>query len=135
MVQNWSEENINPKVPSEFTYSANDGENWGSGIGDNAFVIRWTKLELERPKRLHALAALDRTLGEAGQLSFKPGSSDIPRHLIRSPADVMTDYLYEVAKCVRRDIEADRDPMNLSRYPIDLVITHPAVRRLSCDLE
>lgn len=121
---------IGDKVPSEYTYSANSGQSWGYGIGNNAYVIRWTKLELEKPARLDALLALSRTIGEAGQLNFGPQNvvrSEIPRHLIRNASNIVTDYLYEVALVARRDIESLKDPQTLSQFPIDFVITHPAV--------
>jgi hypothetical protein len=50
----------------------------------------------------------------------------LPRHLIRSPVDVVTDFMTEVAECVLRHIEIEKDPSTLRDYPIDLVITHPA---------
>jgi hypothetical protein len=127
-VQNWGS-SIGPKVPSTYTYSANRGDSWGYGIGDNAYVIRWTKLELEPPSLLNALKTLRRTLLEAEQLGFTDENvlqNQIPRHLIRTPPDVMTDYLTEVAACVRRDIESKRDRDTVGKFPMDFVITHPA---------
>ncbi|KAI1373089.1 hypothetical protein F4677DRAFT_430205 [Hypoxylon crocopeplum] len=129
VVRNWPN-GIDPKVPSLYTYSANSGDQWGYGIGDNAYVIRWTKLELEQPSLVEALRSLRLTLLEANHLGFTEENvlrNQIPRHVIKTPSDVMTDYLTEVALCVRRDIEAEKDPVTLTQFPIDFVITHPAV--------
>jgi hypothetical protein len=129
-VQNWGTSVIGHKVPSVITYSATQGNSWGYGIGDNAYVLRWTKLELEPPSRLTALTLLRQTLSEARQLSFNRQNvlaRRIPRHLIKTSVDIMTDYLTEVAICVRHDIENNRDKTTLTQFPIDLVITHPAV--------
>jgi len=117
-------------VPSKFTYSANQGEKWGYGIGDNAYVIQRTKLELEHPKRELALDRLRRTLLEAQLLDFGTQNvlrSQLPRHLIKTSSDVVTDYLTNVARWVRRDIESKKDKALPTQFPIDFVITHPAV--------
>ncbi|KAI8635597.1 hypothetical protein F5Y19DRAFT_408383 [Xylariaceae sp. FL1651] len=118
-----------PKVPSVFTYSANSGEQWGYGIGDNAYVIEWTKMQLERPSRLEALDALWQTLQEAEQLDFgqRTTAGRIPRHLTKTPSNVMTDYLTRVAAVVYQDIRNKKDEEVLKKFPIDLVITHPAI--------
>ncbi|KAH7012861.1 hypothetical protein EDB80DRAFT_834451 [Ilyonectria destructans] len=130
VVNNWGRV-IESKVPSLYTYSrsADGGELWGYDIGDNAYVIRWSKLELEAPSRLDALIALKRTIAEAHQLHFGKTNvlqGQIPRHLTKSASDVVTDYLSQVASAVRQDIENKRDARTLLEFPIDLVITHPA---------
>ncbi len=132
VVGKWGEMNA-PKVPSLYTYSANDGARWGYDIGDDAYVIRWSKLELEAPKRVDSLNRLKRTIGEAQQLAHghrNVTQYQIPRHLTKSPSDVVTAYLIEVATAVRLDIESERDARTLQEFPIDLIITHPAVRIL-----
>jgi hypothetical protein len=118
-----------PKVPSVLTYSPNSGEQWGYGIGDNAYVIEWTKLQLERPSRFEALQVLLETLQSAEQLDFgeRNAARKLPRHLGKTPANVMTDYLTCVAEVVRQDIRRSKDEEVLKKFPIDLVITHPAV--------
>ncbi|KAI3320302.1 hypothetical protein HD806DRAFT_507127 [Xylariaceae sp. AK1471] len=118
-----------PKVPSVITYSNNTGEQWGYGIGDNAYVIEWTKLQLERPSRFDALQVLLETLQSAEQLDFseRNAARELPRHLGKTPADVMTDYLTCVAEVVRQDIRRSKDEEVLKKFPIDLVITHPAI--------
>ncbi|KAH7176556.1 hypothetical protein EDB81DRAFT_42690 [Dactylonectria macrodidyma] len=128
VVDHWGSE-ISAKVPSLYTYTANDGELWGYDIGDDAYVIRWSKLELEAPSRLDALISLKRTIAEARLLDFDTDDtlkSNFPRHLIKSPFDVVRDYLIEVATVLRQDIEKEKGPPSLSQFPIELVITHPA---------
>jgi hypothetical protein len=121
--------NVNaPKVPSLFTYSANAGLRWGFGIADEAYVIRWTKMKLEEPTRLDALDALYQILDEERLLRPRGPSRqlvNVPLHLIQTSQDVLTDYLTETARWVRRQIEKD-DREIFADFPIDLIITHPA---------
>ncbi|KAK4447447.1 hypothetical protein QBC34DRAFT_303234 [Podospora aff. communis PSN243] len=128
IVRNWAG-GVGAKVPSVLTYSATSGQKWGYDIGSSAYVIRWTKLRLEVPTRLDALKSMKHTLQEADMLNFGPGKpqSDIPRHLIRTSADIVDDYLREVLHQVRVDMENVRDRTQLEQFPMDLVITHPAV--------
>lgn len=126
VVQSWPGA-IEPKVPSRYTYSANDGHNWGYGIGDNAYVMEWTKLKLQRQTTAKALQGLVQTMVEEEKLSFR-NNTQIPRHLIRDAPDVVTDYLYEVAKCVLSDIRSETAREAIMQFPMDFVITHPAVR-------
>ncbi|KAK0627759.1 hypothetical protein B0T14DRAFT_422206 [Immersiella caudata] len=120
---------IGAKVPSVLTYSSSSSQKWGYDVGNSAYVIRWTKLKLEVPTRLDALKSMKHTLQEADMLDFGPGKpqSDIPRHLIRTSADIVNDYLKEVLHQVRLDIENVRDSRSLEQFPVDVVITHPAV--------
>jgi hypothetical protein len=121
---------INSKVPSQFTYSAGDGTSYGYGISHNSYVIQWTKLELPPPSRYDALAALRRSLLEATKLAFTHDqvlANKIPRHLVRTSSDVVVDYLTEVAECVLNHIRNEREHATLRDFPIDLVITHPAM--------
>ncbi|KAK0706431.1 hypothetical protein B0T26DRAFT_680119 [Lasiosphaeria miniovina] len=128
IVQNWVG-GLGAKVPSVLTYSASSSQKWGYDIGDSVYAIRWTKLRLEVPKRVDALKSMKHTLQEADMLNFGPGKpqSDIPRHLIKTSADIVLDYLKEVLHQVRVDIENVRDRTQLEQFPLDVVITHPAV--------
>lgn len=116
-------------MPSVFTYSANTGQNWGYDIGNSAYVIRWTKLRLEVPTRLNALQSMKHMAEEARMLNLEPQGrrAEIPRHLVRTSVDIVTDYLREVINHVRGEIENTRDARELQQFPIDIVITHPAV--------
>ena len=130
----WPGGHVAPKVPSEITYGANEGdqERWGFGVKGCPYVLKWTKLELEPPSRPKALSLLSKTLEEIKFL----GSMDnalvdfIPLHLIRTAEEIVTDFLAEVAIWVRNDILSKKDPGTLRDSPIDLIITHPAVCRL-----
>ena len=121
-----------PKIPSEITYSEHLGrENWGFGIGSNALVIRWTKLDLEAPSLEKALENMKQTISEARQLYFESGPSArnrrIPHHLTYTSEDVMRDYLEQVFLAARNDIKAKKGLETLELYPLDLVMTHPVV--------
>ncbi|KAH8879091.1 hypothetical protein GQ53DRAFT_612588, partial [Thozetella sp. PMI_491] len=132
VVTSWPARN-DPKVPSLFTYAANDtGRRWGFNIGDDAYVIRLTKMKLGRPnKRLLAVENLAETADEARFLPFEQdyASSQLPRHLTRTPGDVVADYLQEVAVVVRDDMENIIDPhiLRTMQFPIDLIVTIPAI--------
>lgn len=127
---------IGPKVPSIISYSGTSGRRWGYGvIGDaDSHILQWTKLEMEPPTRLEALSRLKRTLeATRGPVSHRQHASSlvqgIPLHLIKSTEDVVADYLTEVAQCVRQDIETvQRDRRVIGDFPIEIIITHPAVR-------
>jgi hypothetical protein len=129
VVRTWSG-GLGPKVPSKLTYSRNGGERFGYNIGTDAYVLQWTKLELEPPSRPKALQNLIHSLEETRLLAFNLDNvlvDQIPRHLIKTATDIVTDYLVEVAIWVRRDIESEKEANTLRDFPIDLVITHPAV--------
>lgn len=128
-MQNWGS-GIGDKVPSAYTYTPKNGSDWGYGIGEGSYVIRLTKLDLEKPTRLKALEQLAKTLRHAGELEFTDDQvtrGEVPRHLIKSSLDVMTAYLKNVAREVYKDIANNRDPAALDEFPIDIIITHPAV--------
>jgi len=118
-------------VPSRFTYSPIRGtDRWGNGIGSDALVIRWTKLELELPKRDKALEILRETISETPRMKLDSRTrafKRIPAHLVMTSEDTVTDYLTGVLTYARRDIERVTDYTNLTSKTIDLVITHPAV--------
>ena len=130
IVRHWGRD-IGVKVPSVFTYSSSAGnQKWGYNVGNSAYVIRWTKLNLEVPKeRLVALKSLRYSLDDAKMLNFDRNKrqTEIPRHLIRTSGDIVTDYLKEVIDRVRASIENSADTRRLEQFPIDIVITHPAV--------
>lgn len=133
VVSSWPGARNESKVPSTFTYSRSNGvSNWGHGIGANAFVLRLTKLDLKTPKLGQALSNLEQMLSEAKLLAFDKGPGgrgrDIPHHLTRTSEDVMTEYLRNVLRETLKDIRNRNDLINQLQIPIDLVITHPAVR-------
>lgn len=134
IVKNWTQDHGTQKelkVPSEYTYSANEGENWGFNIGETAYVIRWSKLQLEVPDRLSALRSMKRSLQEARKLEVRPEQqwmhgTETPTHLAKTSSDTVSEYLGEVMRQVRADIESLKDAKTLEQFPVDVVITHPA---------
>ncbi|KAK4198218.1 hypothetical protein QBC40DRAFT_341386 [Triangularia verruculosa] len=126
---------IGPKVPSIISYSGTSGRRWGYGVvGDSdSHVLQWKKLEMEPPTRLEALTPLKKVLeATRGPVSHRQHASSlvqgIPLHLIKLTEEVVADYLTEVAQCVRQDIETvQRDRKVIGDFPIELIITHPAV--------
>ncbi|KAF7544869.1 hypothetical protein G7Z17_g9616 [Cylindrodendrum hubeiense] len=114
------------KVPSSYAYSPN-GNTWGYGVGNGAQGIRWSKLGLGPKSRLEAFTELRRAVEDArlriGCDAKQQG--EIPAHKLKSPSDVATDYLTEIATCVLQDVIANNDPQIIKQLPLDLVITHP----------
>ncbi|KAK1756307.1 hypothetical protein QBC47DRAFT_444660 [Echria macrotheca] len=133
LVDTWPTANATTKalkVPSMITYCPNSGSQWGYGIGDGAYVLRWTKLQLETPTRHEALKRLKHTLEETRLLAFNVREdlegAKIPFHLACTTEQIVTEYLTHVARVVEDDIKRHRDARNLEEFPIDLMITHPA---------
>ncbi|KAK4169554.1 hypothetical protein QBC43DRAFT_375362 [Cladorrhinum sp. PSN259] len=139
IVQNWTQGGVTEnqyKVPSEYTYSRNTGARWGFNIADSAYILKWTKLQLEVPSRASALRSMKRLLQEADKLDIDPGNGEaeksIPGHITRTASEIVTEYLEEVMKQVQQDVErafnGDRIAFEqlLEQVPIDLIITHPA---------
>lgn len=128
----WSGGRSNPKVPSEMTYCADPGhhDSWGYGAEGCPHSLKWKKLELEPPSREKALSLLQKSLEDIQLLgSMNDAVADlIPLHLIKTAEGIVTDFLTEVAICVRNDISSKKDAGTLRDFPIDLIITHPAVR-------
>ncbi|KAK5660272.1 hypothetical protein OQA88_12812 [Cercophora sp. LCS_1] len=126
VVKQWGS-GVGGKVPSVFTYSPGSGQKWGYGVGKNGYRIRYNKLKLQSPTRLDALKSMKHMLTEAPAfLGDDVPRQAVPRHLIKTSADIATDYLGEVMYQVRLDIGNDRDQAMLGQFPFDVVITHPA---------
>ncbi|KAK0638697.1 hypothetical protein B0T16DRAFT_229240 [Cercophora newfieldiana] len=130
-VENWNGQN-EPKVQSKITYAAEgDGERWGGSVGDHPYVLKETKLDLEKPQRLDALAELRRTIEalDCVTMSVRELNAlavDTPRHVMKTPLEIVTDYLDHVAQAVRQTMEARDPPVALGSFPVDLIFTHPA---------
>lgn len=128
VVSAWASDYIQDKVPSLYTYSPEHGQRWGWDIENNMYVIRQPKLELPEPKTLDALKKLkcavkyDRILREAIE-----NGTRLPIHVTKGPYDVTRDYLFEVAKAAHDSVEKNLPPGQLKDFPIDIVVTHPAV--------
>lgn len=128
VVSAWASDYIEDKVPSLYTYSPEHGQRWGWDIENNMYVIRQPKLELPEPKTFDALMKLkcaaknDRILREAIATGTR-----LPIHITKGPYDVTRDYLFEVAKAAHDSVEKNLPPGQLKDFPIDIVVTHPAV--------
>jgi hypothetical protein len=135
---NWPGKNAQ-KVPSTYSYSKTSSEKrckqWGYSISDDAQVMQWTKLELEprtTVRELEALRELVRGLDLLKELRANENAAntnDIPRHISRDAGDIIRDYLGNVAKEWYQYMRS-QGQHTLSSVPLDIVITHPAVRIL-----
>jgi hypothetical protein len=137
--RNWPEANAK-KVPSEYSYSKTSVEKrcrqWGYSIDDESQVMRWTKLELEprtTVRELEVLRELVKGLDLVNELRANENAAntnDIPRHISRDAGDIVRDYLLEVAREWYLYIKS-QSRHTLDTVPLDIVVTHPAVRSLS----
>jgi hypothetical protein len=134
----WPSKN-DPKVRSEISYSlaTTDADDvnyrqWGYSIDDKSKVLRWTKLELFDDRLpiegLQNLSELLRALPEIKALhGGKAKTDDLPRHLSKSTEDIIETFLGYIAREWKSSITTEMRHV-LERAPIDLVVTHPAVR-------
>lgn len=128
IIETWGGHN-EPKVPSKITYAVTHGstERWGYGVGDSPYVLKETKLDLERPKRSEALEDLLQTLHVLDSMNvreFNVLAQDIPRHVTKTPLEIVTDYLWHVATEVRKSILSEK-AYGFGKFPVDLIFTHP----------
>ena len=133
---NWSGGGGNPKCPSEHSYSkgSTEGSSAGGGAEQHKIVLHWTKLELEARRPVSELEALREIVKGLDLIKNFRGATDdpelthqTPRHLTKSPADIVKDFLLTVS----RQCYLLKQPFgNLAAgsIPLDVVLTHPAVR-------
>jgi hypothetical protein len=132
----WPEER-GPKVPSAFSYSDTKGphhcKQWGHDIDDDSKVMQWTKLELEPKatvKELEILRDLLKGLNLVNECRADE-SKEIPQYLTRDSGDIVRDYLLKISRHWLDFMEdAGQFTLDTDRVPLDIIVTHPAVRRL-----
>jgi len=127
-IEKWGGHN-EPKVPSKITYSVTQSntERWGYGVGGSAHILKETKLSLGKRSRPEALDVLRRTLEVLDSMSIRELNvlaEGLPRHVMKTPVEVVTDYLLHIAKAVRRAILSE-PTHGLGQFPVDLIFTHP----------
>lgn len=138
LFRKWPDKN-EAKVPSELSYSNTSGNDdnhnyrqWGYSIETGSKVLRWTKLELVRNRvlleELKLLRELVDGLSDINKLHEDSDDvSDVPRHLSKTTEDIIESYLGHVAREWRKYI-TEQGGYILNRVPVDIVVTHPAVR-------
>lgn len=133
IVDNWDGD-ISEKIPSQYTFSQATPQ-WGN-IKHADYVIRLSKLKFQPSKRLAALQDLREAMKDIRRVEARSRSQvdeQYPLHLAKSAPEIVTTYLTKVVENARAQIElADpNNPRRLKENPIDLVITHPAVRKMA----
>jgi hypothetical protein len=138
--RNWPEKDAQ-KVPSAYSYSRTSStrrcRQWGYSISDDSQVMRWTKLELEPRtaiRELEALRELVKGLDLVNELRANENAanmSDIPRHISKDAGDIIREYLGKVAREWYQFIRS-QGRHTLDSVPLDIIITHPAVRFPFC---
>lgn len=99
--------------------------------------MRWTKLELEprtTVRELEVLRDLVKGLDLVNELRANENAAntnDIPRHISRDSGGIVMDYLSEVAREWYQYIKS-QGQHTLDHVPLDIVVTHPAVRFPFC---
>ncbi len=132
----WPDGGENRKVPSAISYSppSQGCKQWGNSIDQDSRVLQWTKLELPPREPLAELTALLETLNglELVQLLRNNDNAavdlDIPRHITKSPFDIVKDFLSRIAREFFLYMRGKSESV-LRNVPLDIVLTHPAVRR------
>lgn len=126
-----------PKVPSRYSYSktSTSGEcrQWGYSISDDSNVMQWTKLELE-PRAIAQELKVLRDLVQGLDLlkEFRANedaaiNNDIPRYLPKDAGDVVREYLGKIAREWYQYMRA-KGRHTLDSVPLDIILTHPAVK-------
>jgi hypothetical protein len=132
-VEKWDDRN-EPKVSSKITYAPvrRRGGRWGYGVvgeaAENSHVLKETKLSLETPRLSDAPEDLKRTVEVLDNMSVRELdflAEDIPRHVTKTPLEIVTDYLWHIADAVRHAIDTET-PSLLGKLLVDLIFTHPA---------
>lgn len=134
----WRDSSGNPKVPSEISYSkgTRTSSQNGHGSEQHKLVLHWTKLELETRRPVTELETLQEALSGMGLLKRFRSTADpelgheTPRHLSKSPTDVVKDFLWTVSRQYYTHMKKPPTSTALSQggVPLDIVLTHPAVR-------
>jgi len=135
----WRDGAGNPKVPSEISYSKGSTS---SGAAQHKRVLHWTKLELEARRPVAELEALRDALDGLRLLQRFRSADDpeltheVPRHLSKTPKDIVRDFLLTVAREYYVHMQKGLTANALAKGPggvsLDIIITHPAV---SCPLQ
>jgi len=139
----WPERDA-PMVPSAISYSNTSSvrrcRQWGYSIDDRSLVMRWTKLELEPRttlKELDILRGLVEGLDLISELRANESAAimnDIPRHISKTPWEIIKDYLSHITKEWYLDCRS-QGRFTLDQVPLYIVATHPPVGLSSRMLE
>ncbi|KAK3311887.1 hypothetical protein B0H66DRAFT_486708 [Apodospora peruviana] len=123
------------KIPSAISYSKTPRgcKQWGNDIDEqDSNVLLWTKLELQPQKPLKELESLKEALNglrliEALREDDNAGvKSDIPLHIIKSPHEVVQDFLQNIAREYYLYMRSRNEfVIHRGNVPVDIVITHP----------
>ncbi|KAK5661328.1 hypothetical protein OQA88_11223 [Cercophora sp. LCS_1] len=132
VIQQWPRNTTANKVPSDISYSPSlvrGCQQWGYDIDDHSRVIKWTKLALEetqdRTTELKKLASLLWEMRHVELTEEMYINNNMPRHLSKTPEDIVTDYLDKIAEKAYDEICTIGRNIP-QRIPIDMVVTHPA---------
>jgi hypothetical protein len=111
----------------------NTKEQWGFSIDENSTVSKWTKLELmpqPAAKELEVFSKLLEGLSQLKQFQRSDGAEgDIPKYLIKTSSEIIEDFLKRVAKHWRTFMRGQARVV-FQNVPVDIAITHPAVKSL-----
>jgi hypothetical protein len=125
------------KVPSKISYSPSlNCKQWGYDIDHGSDTMQWTKLDLDYKTTVDYLTQLKETVGALGLRDKLYASQEddaepvVPTHISLDSAEIMRDYLQRVIAAWQKQYTAALHNL-LGEVPIDIVVTHPAVRQAS----
>lgn len=133
------------KIPSVYSYSqASDAEaqQWGASISPNAVSMVHTKLELDVQSTSEELDFILDSLEGMHNLHFHyiRAAGGAHQYPWKGPEEIVEDYLAKVFDSLHTHLVQTAFPEValpeelLSRMPVDIVVTIPAVCLLSCAL-
>ncbi|KAK3372930.1 hypothetical protein B0T24DRAFT_575062 [Lasiosphaeria ovina] len=127
VVQNWVKSE-SQKVPSEISYSPSPRgcHQWGYDIDDNSRVHKYLSLELkEATNRVLELRSFSEMV-YATRITNQDDAYMLPlRYLVKTPDDMVKDYLELLADKIISDISSHVGMSVLDAFPTDLVFTYP----------
>ncbi|KAM5344569.1 hypothetical protein ACJ41O_013104 [Fusarium nematophilum] len=128
----WQGGSSNPKVPSEISYSKVVTNQSDKDAERHKLVLHWTKLELETRRAATELEALLEAvqglslIKRLREVTDAEINHEAPRHLTKSPSDIVKDFLLTVARQYYLHMKEQSTALTGGEIPLDIALTHPA---------
>ncbi|KAK5654629.1 hypothetical protein OQA88_6950 [Cercophora sp. LCS_1] len=102
-------------------------QQWGDDIDDDSRVMKWLRANLEPTDRdvTTKTTSFAKLLWEATKIERDPLDEPTPGYLIRSPDEIVGDYLYHIAEKLYEEIVVQAGRHIPEQIPTDFVFTYP----------